>query len=499
METDDQVAQTDEVTALASIYEERIFLADGNNGGHFSAYLDLPEEFFIELHEASLVHRTRKLGCRLEEGHEGSSLLRINHLPPIVLNFKYPEDYPSRSAPTFTLSCKWLNVDKLSELRSHLDRIWDEHRGEVIIFQWTQFLIDDSLWVLRIQSSLSLGSAAVQLAQGDSTELADTSGPHSVKNKSVRGAGQLLQTLIDYDISERRRVFDESIHSCSVCFSEKAGVDCVMFQSCNHVYCKDCVRDYFMVQIKAGNVKALNCPDTECDSVAMPPQVYALVGEELFATYDRLLLQRTLEGMDDIVYCPRLSCQCPVMKDGESSLAVCSACGYSFCVLCNRVYHGVSPCVASEEEILKVLVEFEDGDEDCKVRLEKRYGKDLFKDLREEAEERRRQEELAELGRLKEAEERRKERELAEKEPLKQRMQNQRWKNNNTKQCPTCGTHIEKNQGCNMMKCTHCNKSFCWRCLQVLPHTYSCDSVFDYLQQAKTANEESTTGILASS
>ena len=61
MSNADGEAQADEITALASIFEERIFVADDNNGGQFSAYLELPKEFFIKL-EGPHIQQANKYG-----------------------------------------------------------------------------------------------------------------------------------------------------------------------------------------------------------------------------------------------------------------------------------------------------------------------------------------------------------------------------------------------------------------------------------------------------
>ncbi len=73
-------------------------------------------------------------------------------------------------------------------------------------------------------------------------------------------------------------------------------------------------------------------------------QVQELVSPELFARYDRLLLQSSLDGMSDIMYCPRRPCGTPVMVDEDHNMGTCPSCHLVFCIYCKLVYHGVSPC-----------------------------------------------------------------------------------------------------------------------------------------------------------
>lgn len=66
--------------------------------------------------------------------------------------------------------------------------------------------------------------------------------------------------------------------------------------------------------------------------------------EDLFARYDRLLLQSSLDLMADVVYCPRQSCGTAVMVEPDTTMGICSACHYAFCTLCKMGYHGLSHC-----------------------------------------------------------------------------------------------------------------------------------------------------------
>jgi hypothetical protein len=42
-----------------------------------------------------------------------------------------------------------------------------------------------------------------------------------------------------------------------------------------------------------------------------------------------------------------------------------------------------------------------------------------------------------------------------------------RWIDANTRPCPACFVPIDKNGGCNHMRCCHCHSSFCWACMQL--------------------------------
>lgn len=49
----------------------------------------------------------------------------------------------------------------------------------------------------------------------------------------------------------------------------------------------------------------LKCPSPDCRHPLRPATVRDLLGAEAFERWEGLLLQRTLDKMDDVVYCPR--------------------------------------------------------------------------------------------------------------------------------------------------------------------------------------------------
>ncbi|MDR3647140.1 MAG: IBR domain-containing protein [Candidatus Babeliales bacterium] len=54
----------------------------------------------------------------------------------------------------------------------------------------------------------------------------------------------------------------------------------------------------------------------------------------------------------------------------------------------------------------------------------------------------------------------------------------------NTKQCPKCHEYIEKESGCDHMKCIRCDHNFCWNCLQPnhkMNHDSKCKAKSKYI------------------
>lgn len=421
--SDDKEAQEDELLALASIYDEEEFhRAESAQGGEVQVCLELPVDF--------------KLITKGDKQNE----YNVCFLPPLILNFELPEDYPSTSPPVYTLSSKWMTRAQMSALCRRLDELWEENQGCVILFTWIQFIKEEAVDFLSIKSPLELRSKSS--GERKKSEPADkvcevkklpdhSSSPVPLDPRAVALMDprlDILPQLLDFDEAQRQRVFDSKVFCCGICFSEKLGAACLCFKECQHVYCKACMTEYFGIQIKDGNVQCLNCPEPKCSSVATPTQVKQLVDEQLFARYDRLLLQSTLDLMADVVYCPRTSCGTPVMVEPDSTMGICSGCQYAFCTLCKMGYHGVSHCKFPTEELRDLRDEYLLASSEGKKFMEQRFGKRVIQRAVEESFSR-------------------------------------DWLDENCKNCPRCGTNIQKVDGCNKMTCTSCKQYFCWLCM----------------------------------
>ncbi|XP_035766646.1 E3 ubiquitin-protein ligase RNF14-like [Neolamprologus brichardi] len=125
--------------------------------------------------------------------------------------------------------------------------------------------------------------------------------------------------------------------------------------------------------------------------------VQSLVGEKLFDRYDRLLLQKTLDSMSDVTYCPRIYCGSAVILEKSSKAALCSECGFAFCVICRKTYHGMGKCETKKKYAERYIIDlpqsqvgvkalWEDyvsGSRERKRLLENRYGSNLLVSIME--------------------------------------------------------------------------------------------------------------------
>ncbi|XP_068581155.1 E3 ubiquitin-protein ligase RNF14-like isoform X2 [Cebidichthys violaceus] len=138
----DMEEQEDELLALNSIFDSEEFLRyEWKSAGEIRVSVELPADFTVTLKEGETL---RQYG--------------MSYLPPLLLTFDLPEDYPSSSAPSFSLTCSWLTHTQLSALGAQLTGLYQATGGAVVLFTWVQFLKEDALRFLDIHTLLELPS-----------------------------------------------------------------------------------------------------------------------------------------------------------------------------------------------------------------------------------------------------------------------------------------------------------------------------------------------------
>ncbi|WZY94392.1 hypothetical protein YC2023_066721 [Brassica napus] len=386
--------QEDELLALGYIYGGNMFILERHKD---MRYFQATSEHTI----------SAKLCLQADSSKESDDFLytfQAQHLPPIVLTCLLPNAYPSHLPPYYLISVQWMNPDKISSLCSILDSIWTEQPGQEVLYQWTDWLQNSSVSHLGFDNEIVLGPYGV------------TSSRDKRAVSGSRSPDVDIPYIRSYDDEKRRESFLESLHECCICFSESAGFDFVKLP-CEHFFCVKCMKTYTDIHVSEGTVNKLQCPDSKCGEIVPPGVLKRLLGDEAYQRWETLMLQKTLESMTDVAYCPR--CETPCIED-EDQFALCFKCYYSFCTLCNEKRHVGGTCMSPE---LRLQI------------LEERQSSSC-------------------LG----EEQRRKEREMINEiisvSVIKQ----------SAKQCPSCKMAISRTGGCNKMVCNNCGQFFCYRC-----------------------------------
>lgn len=317
----DSEKQKDEITALESIYNKEEFSyynEDKLYQCNFKIFINFPVGYYFTYGDS-----------RYPE--QPAEKVQISHLPPLSLYVTLPENYPSTSPPMFTLCTSWLCQAPLAKLCKKLDSLWEENKGQEILFIWIGFLQHETLQFLNIEQCVSMNyiytayKIALEKAQSSQKQVQeqnskkhledqssqklveeqeaketiakDTSSGKNIKKqlqrKRYKGKEHRkidkrafsncpfgknpIQFLIDYNEKRNYIEFNKSLYTCKICFTDKLGEHCIKFLPCSHVFCKNCISDYVEVKIKDGSVQNISCPEEKCTSEATPGQVSAFI------------------------------------------------------------------------------------------------------------------------------------------------------------------------------------------------------------------------------
>lgn len=199
-------------------------------------------------------------------------------------------------------------------------------------------------------------------------------------------------------------------HECLVCSEEDTGNNLIGLK-CKHLFCLSCFQEYIENRLNNDplTIVLLPCPCFNCNLIVTKSIVKKCLSsnEHLLEEYNKYSLKNFSEMNSDIKWCPNPKCGLIVRVPGHGMREINCLCGHVFCFKCLRESH--RPC-------------------DCEM-ISIWENKNFSNE------------------------------------------ENLRWLLINTKQCPKCKKHIEKNQGCNHMICATkvggCGHEFCWICLDV--------------------------------
>ncbi|TGZ62245.1 hypothetical protein CRM22_007567 [Opisthorchis felineus] len=324
---------------------------------------------------------------------------RITHIPPIIMNFSLPPAYPGRAtapiAPSLSLDSCWMPQSMLFHLTKCLKHLISSNPGELILWSLVEFLRNESLPVIfDCTNTTKRGPLHINLFDYFARHHKEL--PFSI--------AQCTAFFVAHNDDCLDLEYDSARWECPVCFTTKLGTKFFRFRTCKHRTCMKCVRQGFICALKDGLMEQkMAC--LLCGLEAEPNEARRVLPSTEYDRYESLLLNRALNRMPDIAFCPRPGCNNnPVILDYKD-LGRCTICEMAFCPRCNCVSHGMQKCPKRSSE---------SDDEEKRIDAE----------------------------------------ESATQKYLKE----------NSKRCPGCGAHVLKNEGCNKMTCSNCSSFFCWLC-----------------------------------
>lgn len=191
--------------------------------------------------------------------------------------------------------------------------------------------------------------------------------------------------------------------TCPMCFDTKPRTEFDNLK-CNHYLCKECYQDYIDFNVmRPENIFFWRCPFNKCNLIIPDSFNKKYIPENKLQNYYKKMAIAYADNSKSLRWCPGTDCQFGCEVESIVARTVNCPCGWVYCFKCGLEDH--QPC-------------------DCEVAKE--WSK---KD---------------ETGGA-----------------------TAKWLLAFTKDCPKCKRPIEKNQGCNYMKCRHpgCGQEFCWLCL----------------------------------
>ena len=198
-------------------------------------------------------------------------------------------------------------------------------------------------------------------------------------------------------------------NTCLICYSEFNPEDSISLK-CEHKMCKDCYKEYVKnkLETEPNSIVMTPCPLKGCNLFLTRTIFKKCITEKKYQRiFAKSLVRNFIARNNNIKPCPNPRCNLSIRVPVSLAKEIKCNCGWNFCYLCLEESHVPCDC-----EMAKLWKE---------STREKGSGEDFI------------------------------------------------WMKENTKNCPKCGTNIEKNQGCNHMTCQRraggCGFEFCWVCL----------------------------------
>ncbi|UJR25225.1 hypothetical protein I4U23_006577 [Adineta vaga] len=215
-------------------------------------------------------------------------------------------------------------------------------------------------------------------------------------------------------------------NECGICLKQfESGVERIVI-SCDHQFCKDCWEQYLTMKIVEGSVHSIFCPAIDCFKFVPNEIIEKCVDQNMARRYLQFDIKAFVDSNPNFKWCPHSNCTLAVQSPVFDRLQSSHMREFSKSVNCQNGHYFCWDCL-------------QEGHEPASCE----NWKDWF-------------DKIAEI----------KPEELKGTEEEEEIAANCLWLVTNSKKCPNCSISIQKNEGCNHIKCVKCKYDFCWVCLE---------------------------------
>lgn len=256
---------------------------------------------------------------------------------------------------------------------------------------------------------------------------------HSISEVQQINTKGSLQSNKNEEKSNKEMNVDEensnNLFLCNICYRDDILPDSYLALPCDHYFCAECWRMHIRHAVNNERTTQIHCMESKCNSIILPEDVKRLCGDECMQKFVERLFDVQISVSKEIKRCINPRCQCPITLFDDDSNDDDPILPYES----DPIFTWKRKKSKKDSFLCNVV-----KCKKCNTRMCWKCGKEAHAPVSCENAEKW-------LNRF-------------------NKTDSTQLKISNTKPCPKCGARIEKNGGCNHMKCINCGYEFCWVC-----------------------------------
>lgn len=230
-----------------------------------------------------------------QQAGQNQGTFEISHLPSLTLRMDLVDGYPENGPPRAHLAAipAWIPQSALKAMEAEVAKLWEDLGRDMTAYAYVEHL---------------------QHVAEDAFGMVGSDG-------LLRVDAEHKLAMLDYNIKAKQKAMDNDTFECGVCLDPKKGFSCHMMEDCSHVFCLQCLQDFYNDAITTGDLTVVRCLAPGCAKeradgkskkprTAISPSELLNMGltEETVKRYVMLKYKTELESDKNTIYCPRSWC-----------------------------------------------------------------------------------------------------------------------------------------------------------------------------------------------